>query len=128
MTIEITYRNLRANTPLYAAIWLKDSIGTWVLASMSQRSVSLTQDEWMGREYPLGLFTTTCKLPGNFLNEGEYFVTAIVGRDTNNTQALMEDVISFNVHDTGEMRGQDQHTQWGGVVRPKLAWNTQMIV
>lgn len=122
--IEIAYWNLSADEPLYAALWLKDHIATPVLSTSSAKPVSLTPDAWSGRPHPVGLFQSTCRIPANFLNEGRYSVTAIVGRGVSDTQVLREDVLSFHVHDTGEMRGQ-YFGHWLGVVRPKLAWSTE---
>ncbi len=122
--IEIEYWNLAANECLYAALWLKDQVATPVLSTSSARPVSLTPDAWSGRPHPVGLYRSVCRIPGNFLNEGRYSVTAIVGRGISDTQVLREDVISFNVHDTGEMRGQ-YFGHWLGVVRPKLPWSTE---
>jgi lipopolysaccharide transport system ATP-binding protein len=124
--IELTYRNLRADEPLYSAIWLKDYIGTPVLSTSSAAPVSLTPDAWSGRPHPPGIYRSVCRIPGNFLNEGRYLITAIVGRGIADTQILEQDVLSFDVHDTGEMRGYYFGT-WIGVVRPKLAWSTEQI-
>jgi lipopolysaccharide transport system ATP-binding protein len=72
------------------------------------------------------LFRSVCRLPANFLNEGRYSITAIVGRDFVNTQVLREDVVSFDVHDTGVMRGK-YLGQWLGVVRPRLPWESDYL-
>jgi len=126
VVIQITYRILQEGMSLYSAIWLRDKMGIDVLASANSDFVSLTKDSWYGRPHPHGLFQSVCRIPGNFLNEGRYSVTAIVGKVPNVTLILEEDVISFNVHDTGEMRKEFYGT-WIGVVRPKLAWNTECL-
>ena len=66
----------------------------------------------------IGLFRAHCTIPPNFLNEGRYTITAIVSIDGNNSQVLLEEAVSFTVHDTGEMRKEYQGG-WIGVVRPK---------
>jgi len=124
--IQITYWNLREGALLYPAIWLRDKMGTFVLASSNHKSISLTDDPWCGRPYPIGLFQSICRIPGSFLNEGLYSVTVIVGKGISDTQILEDYVLSFNVHDTGEMR-KEFHGNWIGVVRPKLAWHTGYI-
>lgn len=45
-----------------------------------------------------------CRIPANFLNEGSYSMTVIVGKGISNTQVLEDDLLSFHVHDTGEMQ------------------------
>jgi len=124
--IEIEYDNLIAGERLYSALWLKDHIATPVLSTSTHRTVSLTLDAWDEQPHPLGRYRSVCRIPANFLNEGRYSVTAIVGRGMAETQVLCEDVLSFHVHDTGEMRGQ-YFGHWLGVVRPKLPWSTEKI-
>ena len=124
--IQITYWNLRRGASLYKAILLKDRMGTLVFASSNHKSVSLTEDPWYGRPHQVGIFQSVCRIPGNFMNEGLYSVTAIVGKGISDTQVLVDNVLSFNVHDTGEMR-KEFYGGWGGVIRPRLAWHTEHI-
>lgn len=124
--IQITYLNLQEDMLLYSAIWLRDKMGVDVLSSGNATSVCLTKDLWYGHPHPRGLFQSVCRIPGNFLNEGRYSVTAIVGKVPNQTQILEEDVLSFDVQDTGEMR-KEFSGGWLGVVRPRLAWDTECI-
>ena len=69
---------------------------------------------------------SVCRIPGNFLNEGLYSVTAIIGKGTIDVQLMEDYVVSFHVHDTGEMRKELFH-HWIGTVRPRLAWSTEQI-
>jgi lipopolysaccharide transport system ATP-binding protein len=124
--IQITYWNLREGALLYPAIWLRTGIGTDVLASSNHSSVNLVEDPWYDRPQPQGLFQSICRIPGNFLNEGRYRITAILGKVPSNTQVLEEDLLSFDVHDTGEMR-KEYYGGWLGVIRPRLAWHTEYI-
>jgi lipopolysaccharide transport system ATP-binding protein len=124
--IQITYWNLREGTLLYPAIWLRDHLGTFVLASSNHKSISLTEDSWSGRAHPTGLFQSVCHIPGNFLNEGLYSVSAMVGKWVADTQILQDYVLSFHVHDTGEMR-KDYLGGWIGTVWPQLAWHKEYL-
>ena len=124
--IQISYWNLREGVLLYSAIWLRDKMGTPVLSSSNARSISLTEDPWYGQPHPIGLFHSICRIPGNFLNEGLYTVTAIIGKGISDTLILEDYVLSFNVHDTGEMR-KEYYGGWIVTVRPKLAWQTEYI-
>jgi lipopolysaccharide transport system ATP-binding protein len=124
--IEITYQNLEEGSPLYAGIWLRDQLATYVLSSANLTSMSLNADRWYGRPHPRGVFQSICRIPGNFLNEGPYSVTAIIGKVPNKTQVLEDQVIMFRVHDTGEMR-KEYLGGWVGVVRPRLHWQTEQI-
>ena len=109
---------------LYTALWLKDSNGTFVLATSNVRAISSTDDPWYGTPQPTGLYESTCVIPGNFLNEGRYVVSAIVGRVPQKTTILEESVLTFDVHDTGAMREEYFGNWTGPVIRPRLPWNT----
>ena len=125
--VQITYENLIEGTRLYSALWLKDAVGTFVLSSANLHSMNLTTDPWYGEPYPRGTFTSICRIPGDFLNEGSYNITAIVGKVPSQTQILEEAVVSFQVHDTGGMRKEYLGNWAGPVIRPRLAWNTSYI-
>jgi len=125
--VEIVYENLKAGAPLYSGIWLKTGSGTFVLSSGNAPSMSLAVDPWYAQPHPRGTFRSVCRIPGNFLNEGSYSITAIVGKSPQNTQILEESIVSFQVHDTGEMRKEYLGSWAGPVVRPRLAWNTRHI-
>jgi lipopolysaccharide transport system ATP-binding protein len=121
--IEITYRNLREGALLYPAIRLKTGLGADVLSSSNAKSMNLATDQWYACPQPPGVFQSICRIPGNFLNEGRYRLTVILGTLPTNTQVLEEDLLSFDVYDTGEMR-KEYYGGWMGVVRPRLAWQT----
>ncbi|WP_373652324.1 ABC transporter ATP-binding protein [Schlesneria sp. DSM 10557] len=124
ISVKISYWNLIPNQQLYAALWLKDSNGTFVLATSNVKAISLTDDPWYGTPQPVGLFESTCTIPGNFLNEGRYTISAIVGRVPQKTTILQESVLTFDVHDTGSMREEYFGNWTGPVIRPRLPWNT----
>ena len=111
---------------MYAALWLKDKVGTVVFAASSMPSSNLRPDALGGCVHTRGVFRTVCTVPGNFLNEGLYTITPIVGRLPVKTIALKEDELSFVGHDTGSMR-KEYLGHWIGVVRPKLAWSTSKV-
>lgn len=125
--IQIEYWSLQEGASLYLAIWLNDQMGIPVLASGNAKSVSLTDDPWYGRPYPCGLFRSVCHIPGNFLNDKFYRVTPILGKVPETTLICEEDVLSFRVYDTGEMRKHGAYRGWRGTVRPRLAWHTEYV-
>jgi lipopolysaccharide transport system ATP-binding protein len=123
--VEISYWNLVEGAQLYSGLWLKDALGTFILATSNEKSISLTDDPWYRKPLPRGLFRSACRIPANFLNEGRYAITAIVGKIPNQTIVLEESVITFEAHDTGAMR-EVYYGPWvGPVIRPRLAWHTE---
>lgn len=127
MFIQIEYWCLEEGALLYTALLLKDRMLYPVFASGNATSVSLTDDPWYGRPHPVGLFKSICRIPGNFLNDGLYNITAIIGRLPNFTLLFENDVLSFQVQDTGSMRKHGVYSGWAGVVRPQLAWKTEYV-
>ena len=124
--VELTYHNLRPGEQLFGALWLKDQFGTTVLSSASADGCNQRQDEWFGRPHPPGIFRTRCRIPGNFLNEGTYHITAMVNHLPWETLVMEDDAVQFHVHDTGSMR-QTYYGKWAGVVRPQLPWSTEFV-
>jgi hypothetical protein len=57
---------------------------------------------------------------------GLYSINAFVLSDVTNIELRVDEVISFTVHDTGAMR-KEYGGGWIGVVRPKLAWQTEYL-
>jgi lipopolysaccharide transport system ATP-binding protein len=124
--IEVEFWNYKPGAMINTSIHLLDKMGTPVLASSNARSANLIEDPWFGKPYSAGLYRAVCTLPGNFLNEGLYGVNAIVLTDITNIEISAREVLSFTVHDTGAMRKEYQGI-WIGVVRPKLAWQTEYL-
>ncbi len=124
VSIQISYWSLVPDEQHFAALWLKDANGTFILASNTIKSVSLTDDPWYGVPQPVGLYHSTCRIPGNFLNEGRYVISAFLGQVPSRIVVTEESVLTFDVHDTGAMR-EVYFGSWAGpVIRPRLPWNT----
>ncbi|NQT92321.1 MAG: ABC transporter ATP-binding protein, partial [Lentisphaerae bacterium] len=125
--IEIEFWNFVPEARVSTSIHLLDKLGLGVLASGNGSNLmNLAHDEWAGEPYPVGLFRTSCVLPGNFLNNGRYSINAIVLTDSTRIEAFAKEAISFNVYETGATRT-DYLGDILGVVRPKLAWQTTRL-
>jgi lipopolysaccharide transport system ATP-binding protein len=126
--VELSYWNLKEGAKLFASIHLINGQGVTILTTFNAPSASLTFDEWYHKPKPRGLFRSVCKIPGNFLNEGHYFISVFIASYDGMTIAhvAQEKVISFNVIDTGGMR-KEYSGYWVGVIRPRLAWSTDFI-
>ena len=124
--VEIDFWNLQPNARIMTSIHLLDHIQVGVLASANMHSANLLRDEWFDRPHPAGLFRTVCTLPANFLNEGRYHINVAILTNVTQIELLARQVVSFTVHDSGPMR-KEWGGEWLGVVRPKLAWQTQYL-
>ena len=125
LQIEIEYEVLRDQTALYAGIFLKTAAQEFVLSSFNAPSVTLTPDDWYDRPMDPGCYRSTCTLPGNFLNDTTYSITANVGRILGRPDIHAEDVLTFDGHDSGAMRKEYSGNWAGPVIRPRLAWHTE---
>jgi lipopolysaccharide transport system ATP-binding protein len=124
--VEVWFRNLKAGADLGVSIRLLDKMGVEVLMSANWPSATLGRDEWFGRPYPEGLFRSTCVLPGNFLNDGVYAINVVLLSHVSRIEFTARDVIRFHVYDSGAMRA-EWGRGWIGVVRPRLAWKTELV-
>ena len=124
--LEVDYWNDVEGLPLNASFHLVDRVGGVVLATANLPSANLVIDPWASRSFPKGLYRSTCTIPKNFLNEGHFSVRAAIVSDVHQIEFLTGDVLSFTIHDTGEMR-KEYGGGWIGVVRPKLAWQTEKL-
>jgi lipopolysaccharide transport system ATP-binding protein len=122
--VEIWFWNFEEGNRLSAAVHLHDKSGVTVFAANSSPSAALTDDGWSCRPHPVGLYRAVCVVPGNFLNDGMYRVSAWVLKDSSRTQVRAEEVVSFTVHDTGAMR-REYTGPWIGAIRPRLTWETE---
>ena len=109
-----------------SSIHLLDKYKIPVLASGNLKSTTINIDEYAGRNYPIGLYKTNCTIPPNFLNDGNYSINVILLTNVSNIHVFMNEVVSFEMVDTGEM-SKEYTGGWIGVVRPKLEWHTTMI-
>ena len=92
----------------------------------------ITQDwndrAWWEADHLPGLVRATCRIPGNFLAEGQHVVDAAVGSESPpGNHAHERDAVSFIVVDRSNgdgVRG-PYAGEWPGVVRPMLDWRVE---
>ncbi len=65
-----------------------------------------------------GLITSTCMIPANLMNDGEYTIRLLFVKDTTQVLFAIEELLTFKVADAG--RTGFWHGKWHGAVRPKL--------
>ncbi|GAC1417964.1 MAG: ABC transporter ATP-binding protein [Flavisolibacter sp.] len=79
----------------------------------------------MGK-FSKGLVEGQCHIPGNFLNDGSYYLSIIIVQDTSIPLFELEECISFDVADFRE--NTNWYGKWTGAVRPKFPFTiTQKI-
>lgn len=125
--IEVDYWNLEPNSRRLVSIHLQTSTGVCVLTSANFPSACPVPDPWYSRRYPLGLFRTSCTIPGFLLNDDFHSLSLYINEMTaTDNIILMRDVLTFTVQDTGAMR-KEYTDKWIGAVRPRLQWQTTQL-
>ncbi len=124
--IELVYWNFTEGVKLLPAFYLTNKDGIVILRATNVTSACLKPDPWYERPSPKGLFRATCRIPGNLLNEGYYFIDVSIA-DSNETKTLHafeRHIISFEVIEKEAMPKGDKNNL-NGVVRPRLDWKTE---
>ena len=120
--ILVGYEHLAddAAKPL-VSLMIKNAEGTLLFSSNSYHAI---KDEEPG----VGRMSAVCEIPGNYLAEGRHLVGVMI-----NSHSIVhlheQDVISFDVVDPclGDSVRGDYLGEWGGYVRPMLAWAVSRV-
>jgi len=116
--IELFYWNFIKGAKLLPSIRLINNEGITVFTAVDMVLYGHPSQE--------GLFRSVCRIPGNFLNQGCYFVDVIIS----GSAGIMDDhifeqqLISFDVVEPAAMR-KEYSANWVGVVRPPCNWKTE---
>lgn len=121
--IEMQYWVLQPGVQLNPNIQVFNDEGVCVFGSSDQQ-----EPVWGRRTRSVGLFTSTCWIPGNLLAEGTYVVRAAVSSMSPVTKHVDErDAVGFQVIDSFD--GDTARGNFGGtipgVVRPLLRWTNE---
>jgi hypothetical protein len=96
---------------------------SWKLAAKSWLSLAVE----VFNEHGIEVFATI--VPADLMNNGTYrlCLTVLLNGISGTTVAEWEDLIVFEINDAAsELRGA-YHGEWPGVVRPNLAWKSEML-
>jgi lipopolysaccharide transport system ATP-binding protein len=126
ITCEIDYE-LMEETKVFPSIHILDKYGNCILASINSDSANLIKDHTYNAVQSKGIYKVSCTIPKFLLNDTVYSINAFLAPSNSfSDMTVAEEVISFDLHETGEMRL--EHTgSWIGQIRPKLAWSTKKI-
>ncbi|MEX2511421.1 MAG: ABC transporter ATP-binding protein [Cyclobacteriaceae bacterium] len=124
--IEIEFQTNQKGNHLTSNIQLFNESGVLILSTGNWPSTTSNQDFYSHKRLEVGIYRSRVKFPRFFLNEGGYFINALINREASTSIALIEEAVTFTIVDSGNMR--KEFTDYiGGVVRPKFEWNTDPI-
>ena len=123
--IEVRYTVLTDGAIFVPSLHLHNSEGIQVFLSID------LEPEWSDTPRRSGSYTSTARIPGNFLNTGMHYISVALSRLDVHTLHLFErHVIAFNVVDMGDADTARGAFSGGlpGVIRPILQWITRPAV
>lgn len=68
------------------------------------------------QKFSKGVVHSTCEIPGNFLNDGSYYMSIMIVKDSATGVFFFEDAVAFDIHDYRE--GTAWYGKWPGTIRP----------
>jgi lipopolysaccharide transport system ATP-binding protein len=75
--------------------------------------------------YKKGIIEGECVIPGNFLNNGSYYISIIFVKDTSHEIFYFEECLYFDVEDYRE--GLKWFGKWMGYVRPQFPFTLKPV-
>jgi lipopolysaccharide transport system ATP-binding protein len=105
LKINIEFWNMLESAHLNLSVFLYNMTGECVFNVGSQ-----------AKTFSKGLIKGRLEIPANFLNDGSYYISAMIVKDTADPIYFMEDAISFDIADWRE--GTNWYGKWPGAIRP----------
>ena len=84
-------------------------------------SYDADDERYSGSRTP-GRYKCFCKIPGNLLSDGRYTITLNAGIIGKKNFAHIENVLIFDIEDTGGVGSHMTKHQRRGIIRPVLEW------
>lgn len=119
-TIEMHYRILRRASSLRLGLILTTDDGVVVLSSKDMDNA----EEGLDREP--GTYVSSCTIPGDFLNYGQYVVSVGADFPMMQTHFFLERGLAFRIEQTGGVGGSIPDGR-NGVLRMRLPWNMEKL-
>jgi lipopolysaccharide transport system ATP-binding protein len=121
LDLHFEYWNLVDSAVLNLSVVVADETGAPIF-----NTVPLGESQWIGHHFPKGLFRSTCRIPGNLLNDGRHRIQLYVVEDGSVCIFRHDDILSFDVCDDPDQR-RHWFGEWIGAVRPVLDWETVFV-
>lgn len=117
LRLELEYWNFVENAELNVSIFLYSMTGECVFNIGDEAQI-----------YQKGTVKAVCEIPGDFLNDGSYYISVMIVRDRLAPVYFFEDAIAFDILDYRD--GTDWVGKWPGAIRPKMiqvkSWQTEL--
>jgi lipopolysaccharide transport system ATP-binding protein len=119
--IEIEYWNLLPDANLHVTLHLYTE-----QEIIAFTTGSTADSQWNNRPLPLGLFRSTCYIPGELLNAGRHRFALFFVKDKSSVIYRHDSKVIFEITDLQERDG-GWYGKEPGVVQPALRWTTAQM-
>lgn len=116
--IEIIFE-VKKKSKIGTSVLLYNSEGLLIFSSMSNH-----EPDWHMKIRPPGIYTNTCEIPSNLLADGRYAISIPFYEGFYESGIVERDVIQFNAHENGFVRGDLPYPQSGHLIQPLLRWKS----
>ena len=120
--VEVEYWNLLPDSQLHVCWHFLTDHQVVAFTSASNELDPPGNQPWLAA----GLYRSTCRIPGNLLNEGSYRLNLLLLRDGRKITYRLNDALSFDVVESGARAG-SWFGREPGVLRPALEWTTEAL-
>ena len=121
--VEAEFIVTKNNVRVHPSFHLLDNFGNCILASFNGGSATISLDRLYAVPLKAGRYLTRMKIPANFLNANTYKISAFLVPEDPKNMGIVNEALTFKVHDSGEMR-KEYSGEWIGQIRPKMHWET----
>jgi len=122
LRIEVEYWNLLPGVHLHATLHIYNEQGIIAFTA----SAGFEPDPVLHMEPPIGLYRSTCHIPGNLLNSGFHRVSLLLVRGNMAATYRLDEAIGFEIIDNNE-RKFAWYGREPGVLQPYLSWSTSCL-
>jgi lipopolysaccharide transport system ATP-binding protein len=128
VNIEINYRVLSQKYTYTVHFYVKNSSGEVLFVGMDNK-----YSPFINNPQPVGLFRETIRIPGNFFNEGNYSIQALICTFPTLVESkfcVFDNALSFSVTDKNYENGTrgSWNREWPtSLVRPDFKWDIESV-
>jgi lipopolysaccharide transport system ATP-binding protein len=119
LSVEFSYRVTRQIPRFRVSLRFLTADG-----SVAFHSADSTHPNYDEKPTTPGDYVTRCIVPGNLLNEGQYWITVSADVPFQQTLFVEESAVAFTVAQTGGVNSRFSE-RWPGAVCPQLEWQTE---
>jgi lipopolysaccharide transport system ATP-binding protein len=124
--LEMEYDVLE-DCPLDSYVFVSNEVGVTVFVSLDNNA-----SPWHEVARPKGAYRSTCQIPGDFLNAGQYSISFYLAQNIDKAVLRVEeqDALWFAVSDSSDpagVRGNFQYEWPRAALRPRLDWTVERL-